>query len=773
MDLFFYKALVYNLFVPKKIVKYRKNYKNTYIDLSLQKRIYFIFSFLVFIFFILIIKLFQVQVLSHGKYSEIAHKKHWGEVITPASRGEVLVRDIGNTFYSLATNETLALVYVDPSQVEDKAAVAGKLAEMLFEDACVANLKTKSRFCEKEIEDDKESFISFLKIPTVKREDPPKKKEEDNNNKKPEEEREPTIQEKKEIFAQEIFKEISKQYRERILLMYDPPQEIIDEIPKWGIMGLEANKDYLYAYPLKVKNPDLAASKLRPFLEMGITEIKKLLSPSLNKYVPIVEKLDLDKANEIKKMKLKGVRIIKEEFRVYPEGRLASQSLGFIDSTKKARYGIEERYNSELRGEDGVVAGEKDPLGRQSSSGKTEVKPVKHGDDVILTIDRVIQYEIEKKIEYATKIYKADAGQIIVMEPFSGEIIAVASYPTFDPNVFTKVFKKQEVSKETVDERQAKWQDFPYIKEKENFFIYENIYGSGVYKNPCFTDLYEPGSVFKVLTMAAAVDAGEVEPGSTYFDYGPIEVDMGKWRDKHYIKNSDNTYRRTMTMIDILKWSSNTGISYVAKKLGRELFYNYIKNLGFADFTNVDYSGEESGKIKYFQEWSEVELYTYGFGQGFSATPIQVITEVSSIANGGFLMQPRLVHGFRSPEGKLKIKKPIIVRKIFSKETSEKLKMMMVLAVRDGVADAAQVPGYKIAGKTGTSQTYRYGRALSGGGTTITTFVGFAPMNNPKFVVLIKLDRPKTSEWGSKTAAPVFKGVASFLLDYYKIPPSN
>ena len=259
--------------------KYQRPYRNSYLDLSLQKRIYFIFFFLIFIFSVLIMKLFQVQVLSHDKYSQIAHKKHWGEVITPASRGEILVRDIGKNFYSLATNETLALVYVDPSQVEDKAATAGKLADILFVEACQSDNKTKSRFCKKEEKEPEESFISFLGIETIKK---PKPEEipspEGEENLSEEEKKEPTLQEKKEIFAREIFNEINKKYRERILLMYNPPPELINQITQWGIMGIEANKDFLYVYPLKIKNPDLLAHKLNPFLEMGLSEIKEIFN---------------------------------------------------------------------------------------------------------------------------------------------------------------------------------------------------------------------------------------------------------------------------------------------------------------------------------------------------------------------------------------------------------------------------------------------------------------------------------------------------------------
>ena len=651
--------------------KKRHHRTNTIVSLSTTRRIYFVFVFVILIFSIAIAKLFQIQVFGFSKYSKLAYERHWGKVITPASRGEVLVRDIGKSYYALATNETLGLVYVDPTQVEDAPKTAGQLASILFEDTCEKDGKPKSQFCTKPSNENEEDLF-LLEDESSTLEEGGEIIMEDVSPEEEAVEAETTPEQRKEEFAHKIMEAISRKYRERVLLMYNPPTELINKVTEWGIMGLEANKKYLYAYPTKIKNPKLAAEKLSPYLELKPKQIAKTISPSLNKYVPIANKLNLEVGKKIEALDLKGVRIIKEEWRVYPEESLAAHTLGFVDGSKKARYGIEERYDPELSGEAGVVAGEKDPMGRQSSFGEMEVKPVKHGDDIILSIDRVIQYEVEKRLKDAIKKYKADSGQIIIMEPFSGETTAVASYPTFNPNKFTEVYERTEIDKNFITERQKNWQDFPFIKGKDGkFFVYKNIYGPGAYKNPCFTNLYEPGSVFKVITMASAVDAREVEPKTIYMDRAPIEVDMGKHQKEHYIKNSDGLYRGRINMIDVLKWSSNTGISFVARKLGRELFYTYIKNFGFADFTNVDYSNEESGKIKYYQQWSEVELYTYGFGQGFSATPIQVVSAVSTIANGGLLMKPRLVHAFRSPSDKITMQKPKVVRRVISEETAE------------------------------------------------------------------------------------------------------
>ena len=271
----------------------------------------------------------------------------------------------------------------------------------------------------------------------------------------------------------------------------------------------------------------------------------------------------------------------------------------------------------------------------------------------------------------------------------------------------------------------------------------------------------------KAVTMAAALNSDEVTPQSTYDDTGPVEVDEFK------IRNSDDVYSGETTMLEVLNRSLNTGIAFITKKMGRKMLYDYLIAFGFKQFSNIDLGGEVEGRMKSWQDLAESELVTYGFGQGLTATPLQMAMAFAALANGGYLMKPMIVEEIRSPEGEVENKIPEKVRRVISGETSEITKSMLLNSVDHGVARGARVFGYSLMGKTGTSQTYKNGKALEGEGTTITSFAGFGPFEDPRFVILVKYDYPKTSQWGSETAALTFKKVATFLFDYLRIVPDR
>ncbi|MBU1445745.1 penicillin-binding protein 2, partial [Patescibacteria group bacterium] len=279
--------------------------------------------------------------------------------------------------------------------------------------------------------------------------------------------------------------------------------------------------------------------------------------------------------------------------------------------------------------------------------------------------------------------------------------------------------------------------------------------------------IYEPGSVFKSIVMASAIDDGDVTPNHTFYESGPIQV------DEFEIGNSTETYRGLQTMTNVLEQSSNVGMVYVAKKIGRNLFYNYMLRFGFGEKTGIEFDYEQTGQIEYFTQWADSELATHGFGQGISVTPLQMANAYAALANGGLLMQPYIVAATREANGKTTYTEPLIINQAISEESSNTITEMLVSAVENGVASKAQVSGHYVAGKTGTAQTYKYGKPLSGAGTTITSFGGYGPVDDPRFVVIIKLDNPRTSEWGSDTAAPMFSEIAAFLFNYYNIPPDK
>jgi cell division protein FtsI/penicillin-binding protein 2 len=253
----------------------------------------------------------------------------------------------------------------------------------------------------------------------------------------------------------------------------------------------------------------------------------------------------------------------------------------------------------------------------------------------------------------------------------------------------------------------------------------------------------------------------------TYDDNGPVVV--GEFK----IRNSDEIYAGPTSMISVLNRSLNTGIAFITRKMGIKMLYENLRNFGFGQYSDIELDGELQGVLENWKHWSESELITRGFGQGISVTPLQMALAFSALANGGYLMKPILVEEIRYSDGQVKKFYPEKIRRVISDKTYNTIKSMLQNSVSHGVARGARVKGYSVMGKTGTSQTYKNGKALEGLGTTITSFAGFAPFDNPRFVILVKFDYPKTSQWGSETAAPTFRKVAKFLFDYYEIPPDK
>ncbi|EKD63788.1 MAG: hypothetical protein ACD_51C00201G0010 [uncultured bacterium] len=395
---------------------------------------------------------------------------------------------------------------------------------------------------------------------------------------------------------------------------------------------------------------------------------------------------------------------------------------------------------------------------------------------------------VETYLEQGVNDFQAQSGQAIVMDPETGAILAMANYPTFDPNSYSDAYELSEIElteaqmeyvyNEGTEEEpiyylythidpDEKIRIFQDTDNPNRWYSYTNLQGPAVYKNNTIQSIYEPGSVFKSLAMAAAINAGEVEPDTEFNCTGPIEV------DEYTIDNSTHTAYGWESMTDVLVHSDNIGMAYVAELLGNSLFYSYIQAFGFGKRTDIQLDGEETGYIEYYEDWAKSELVTHAFGQGISATPIQMITAMAALANDGVLMQPYLIEKIEYADGSITEYEPEIIRQVVTGDTAEKLTAMLTAVIERGEGIQAKLEDYYVAGKTGTSQTYKYGEPLEGAGTTIGSFVGYAPLNDPQFIVLVKYDYPKTSIWGGSTAAKTFASIADFIFDYYNIPPDK
>ncbi|MFA5009890.1 MAG: penicillin-binding protein 2 [Patescibacteria group bacterium] len=489
----------------------------------------------------------------------------------------------------------------------------------------------------------------------------------------------------------------------------------------------------LQVVPAQIERPELVATKLMPYLSGSGLEESELITKlsSKAKYLPpLKRKIEEKEAQEIADLDLTGVYLVSEQYRYYPEATMLAQGLGFVNRDGVGQYGLEGYFDKELGGEAGLLEAEQDVFGGQIALGKRENVDPEDGLDVVLTIDRAIQYQVEKALKASVEKHKAEKGSVIVMDPKTGKIIAMAAYPNFDPNSY-------------------------------------NTSALELFTNMNTSQVYEPGSVFKVITMAAGIDAGLVAPGTTYTDTGSVEV------NDRTIKNSDKLAHGQQTMTQVLEKSLNTGAVYVVQKLGKNLFRKYLEAFGFLAPTGVESAGEVAAQVKEIKNWSDVDLATMAFGQGIAVTTIQMLAAIGAIANDGKLLQPHLVDRILYPSGAVSIG-PDVKGQVVSSQAAQLVSAMMVGVVERGHGTQAGVDGYYIAGKTGTAQVASpNGGYMSGVGSTIGTFVGFGPVENPRFVMITRIDHPKDVVYAESSAAPLFGDIAKFLLDYWRIAPTR
>lgn len=512
-----------------------------------------------------------------------------------------------------------------------------------------------------------------------------------------------------------------------------------------------ANKSTFYVYSnnkILETNPAEIAAKLAtvPGIEMAGLESKLLESGKTHQV--LVENISEQEAAEIRKLKVKGITVASRLDRFYPGLTLASHAVGFVGFDGRDRggqYGIEAYYNKTLSGradkKNNFGGGwYKDLLSRLSLKkifGKKQaVKVVDQpdseiikGSDLVLTVDRNIQEFIESKLDSLIKKWSATGGTIIVQEPKSGAVLAMASSPSFDPNRYAQ-------------------------------YHFENFI------NPASQELYEPGSSFKPITMSAAVDAGRVSSETTYTDSGIVQI------AGYTIKNFDERSHGVQTMRQVLEKSLNTGAIYAQQKTGDDTFLNYVVAFGFGQKTGIDLSGEILGNISNLYENRKINFATASFGQGIAVTPIQLINAYSAIANGGKLMRPYIVREINSNDGTALSTKPQIIGSPINEKTARQLQSMLVDVVDRGF-DKARIKGYDMAGKTGTAQIPSPAGGYLENDQFIHNFVGFAPAYDAKFAVLIKMDRPKGIRFAADSLSPVFGDVARFLIGYFKIPPTR
>ncbi len=479
--------------------------------------------------------------------------------------------------------------------------------------------------------------------------------------------------------------------------------------------------------PEIISDPQETARALSEILGISRNKLLEALT-SEELWVPVAYDVPQAAGEALAELDIVGVQIEPHTRRVYPESKMTAHLLGFVNDNGNGFYGVEGYYHNLLRGQPGLQAGERSPFGEIIPLGVSRYVPPISGPTLYLTIDRNIQNLLYRELEAAIRGYRAQQGSVVVLNPKTGAILGMASYPTYDPN--------------------------NYAESNENLFF-----------DPIVSDQYEPGSVFKIIAMAAGLDAGAVGPQMTIYDGGSIEV------GGRVIYNWDRQAHGVVDMTDVLAKSLNVGMAQVAVALGKDRFYTYIKRFGFGRLTEVDLGNEGPGTLKTPKDasWHASDLGANSFGQGIAVTPMQMAVAVGAIANEGLLMKPYVVGRIVEGEREVEVK-PTVVRRAVSPETATTLTEMLVTAIERADSQAL-VPGYRVAGKTGTAEI-----PVPGGyhpTLTLASFAGFLPADDPQIVVLVIIDRPTTSRWGSDTAAPTFKRIAEQLVILLDIPPDE
>jgi len=487
----------------------------------------------------------------------------------------------------------------------------------------------------------------------------------------------------------------------------------------------------VYGFLKDIKNSSIEiASVFEKILGVDKNLISEKLDNKDVSWVSLARKIDRFQKAEIEKSNFPGIGFEEELKREYPEGSMAGQLLGFVgkDSIGKDKgyFGLEGFYNRELTGRPGILKMEKDASGRPILIGTQSQEQVISGRDLKLFLDRQIQFMTENKLKEGLFKYGAKSGSVVIMDPYTGGIIAMASFPSYDP---------------------------------DNFGSYPNIY----YPNPAVTESFEPGSIFKVVMMAAAINEQAVKP-----DDRCTQCDGARTIGEYMIKTYNDKYHPNLTMPEILLYSDNVGMVYVADKLGKEKELAYIKNFGFGDTTGIDLEEESTPPLRKDEDWAPIDFATAAFGQSIAITSLQMVTAVGAIANGGNLLIPRMVDQIitkdKTIETQLKVR-----RNVIKESTAKIITEMMVNAVDKGEAAGFKSPGYRVAGKTGTAQIPIAGHYDET--KTIASFVGFAPADKPRFVMLVTMREPSVSQWGSRTAAPLWFDIAKDIFLMWKIPP--
>ncbi len=495
---------------------------------------------------------------------------------------------------------------------------------------------------------------------------------------------------------------------------------VVDRHGKVLAMNMEVPS--VFGIPTALESPAKTARSLSPVLHVRTDELEKKLRQDRS-FVWLARKLDPEQGHRLEHMPMEGIGLVMEGRRFYPKGPLLAHVLGFAGMDGEGLEGIERRYESQLHGEKRVVILQRDAMGRTVfPKGQAEQVPAA-GHSLVITVDEVIQYIAEKEVEEAVTKAHAKSGTVIVLDPQTGAVLALAISPRFDPNAVASL---------TAD----RW------------------------RNRALTDTYEPGSTMKALVAAAALEERVMKPSTMlYGENGRMTIANTVIHDHEKLG--------WMTFAQVIQKSSNIGAAKTGMALGDQRLYRYLQAFGFGQKTEIDLPGEVGGMVKHPREWGRRSLASISMGQEIGVTPIQMVSAVAALANGGVLMKPYVVSEVRDAQGKaLRQILPQVKRRVVSPETARTVTSILEGVVTDGTGAKAAIPGFRVAGKTGTAQKIDPRTGAYSSTLFVGSFVGFVPADNPRLAMIVVIDEPQGESWGGTVAAPVFRRVGEQVLNY-------
>lgn len=529
-----------------------------------------------------------------------------------------------------------------------------------------------------------------------------------------------------QIFKAEDLTQKAEQGYVRDLTIKGDRGQILDR--HMNKLGTSIDAPNITADPSQITAPKEAAKALAKVLGLDAKDLSAKLSQN-RRYVVVAQKVSPDQAAAVRDLNLKGIYFKSDTRRYYPNRNLAAQIIGFTGKDDTGLEGLEFKYNAILAGSEVQVSVKRDGAGRILDIDKDRKNDLR-GNAIVLTIDKKIQFLSERTLEETVRAHKAKSGMALVMRPATGELLALAHYPTFNPNNF-------------------------------------GAFNQATYRNRAVTDAFEPGSIMKIFTVAAAIEKG-IPPKSIFF------CENGKYRVGGYTVH-DTSPHEWLSLSQIIKFSSNIGAAKISETIGDKALHHYLSAFGFGDKTRMGSPGESTGTLLPYTKWSKIDAAAISFGQGVSVTGVQLISAISAIANNGKLMQPMLIKKILSHTGKeIEVFYPTAVRQVVSEKTAARVKAMMHQVVQeDGTGTKAAMDGYPVCGKTSTAQKAAKGARGYAKNKYISAFGGFAPQDNPELAILVVVDEPRKEHYGGIVAAPAFKTIMEKSFNYLNVAPAE